>query len=277
MLCCWFQAGLSDEKFGAPVAGGVPRRSVYVNVVRNRLDPFLAVYDAPVPFSATGRRAETNVPAQSLTMLNNPFVVQAAARFAEGSRGKKDEQRIAEMWKAALGREVSKSELRAAESFVKDLRQSAEQMAQSRAAMQKRLSGLQASRAEILNPVRSKLEQELKGEKQIDQGRCYESEFWRGRALGFQQGPGGPDGRSGCGTGRFGSHREWRTGGRWSGVWQNQSYRRRHQSENFAGSSDPRHTGSEGRGCDDATVNWWSNVRCGGLCGAQRQAVDVRK
>ena len=154
--------GLNEEKFGAPVAGGVPRRSVYVNVMRNRLDPFLAVYDAPVPFSATGRRAETNVPAQSLTMLNNPFVIQAAARFAEGTRDKSDGDRIAKMWKSALGREVRKSELKAAENFVNNLRKTAEQLAQSRSTIQKQLSDLQANRASILDPARAMLEQELK-------------------------------------------------------------------------------------------------------------------
>ena len=51
------------------------RRSLYQRVIRNRLNPFLTVMDAPVPTSTTGRRDVTNVPAQSLTMMNDPFIL----------------------------------------------------------------------------------------------------------------------------------------------------------------------------------------------------------
>jgi len=42
---------------------------------------FLA-FDYPVPFSTMGRRSVSNVPAQALTLLNNPFVIDQATRFA---------------------------------------------------------------------------------------------------------------------------------------------------------------------------------------------------
>ena len=46
---------LRRELYGSPVDVNSNRRSVYVSVIRNRLDPFLQAFDAPVPFSAKGR------------------------------------------------------------------------------------------------------------------------------------------------------------------------------------------------------------------------------
>ena len=68
---------------GPPVLGRVPRRSVYLRVKRNDLDPFLATFDAPVPSGPTGRRDVTNVPGQSLTLLNDPFVRELATHWAQ--------------------------------------------------------------------------------------------------------------------------------------------------------------------------------------------------
>ena len=69
-------AGLLDKTlYGEPVAGDVPRRSVYVQVRRNSMDPFLTAFDSPQPVSAKGRRNVTNVPAQALALMNNPFVI----------------------------------------------------------------------------------------------------------------------------------------------------------------------------------------------------------
>ncbi|TVQ01313.1 MAG: DUF1553 domain-containing protein [Planctomycetaceae bacterium] len=73
---------LDDTPFGPPAAGDSGRRALYVAVRRNSLDPFLRVFDFPEPFSATGARASTNVPAQSLTMMNDPFVVSTARSWA---------------------------------------------------------------------------------------------------------------------------------------------------------------------------------------------------
>lgn len=83
---------LDDTPFGPPVAGDSVRRGLYVAVRRNSLDPFLRVFDFPEPFSATGARASTNVPAQSLTMMNDPFVMAAARSWAGRLLATADEQ-----------------------------------------------------------------------------------------------------------------------------------------------------------------------------------------
>ena len=63
-----------------------PRRAVYREVKRNSLDAFLSVFDAPVPSSTKGRRDITNVPAQSLTLMNDPDVVRAAREFGNQNK-----------------------------------------------------------------------------------------------------------------------------------------------------------------------------------------------
>ena len=70
--------------FGAPVGtGDRSRRSIYLAVRRNNLSPFLETFDAPRPFTTLGRRDATNVPGQSLTLLNDPFVIEAARSWAD--------------------------------------------------------------------------------------------------------------------------------------------------------------------------------------------------
>jgi hypothetical protein len=62
---------------------GDGRRSVYLEVRRNFLSPMLRAFDAPVPFTTIGRRTESNVPAQSLILMNDPFVAAESKRWAE--------------------------------------------------------------------------------------------------------------------------------------------------------------------------------------------------
>ena len=61
---------------------GDGRRSIYLNVRRNFLNPMFLAFDAPVPFSTMGRRNVSNVPAQALTLLNDPLVVGLAGLWA---------------------------------------------------------------------------------------------------------------------------------------------------------------------------------------------------
>jgi hypothetical protein len=73
---------LGDAMYGPPAEPGAPRRSVYLQVRRTNLNPFLQVFDAPKPFTTLGRRDATNVPAQSLALLNSPFVIECAKKWA---------------------------------------------------------------------------------------------------------------------------------------------------------------------------------------------------
>ncbi len=61
---------------------GAGARSLYLEVRRNFLDPFLAAFDQPIPNSPRGARNASNVPAQGLALMNDPLVRDLAASFA---------------------------------------------------------------------------------------------------------------------------------------------------------------------------------------------------
>ncbi len=116
------------EGRGRPKSGpldGDGRRSIYLNVRRNFLTPLLTAFDYPVAFSTTGRRSVSSVPAQALELMNDPFVVQEAGRWAERtlagpSRG--DGQRITSLYEAAYARPPSAEELGDAMQFLAEQR-----------------------------------------------------------------------------------------------------------------------------------------------------------
>jgi hypothetical protein len=86
---------------------GAGRRSIYLEVRRNFPATFLTIFDAPRPLATTGRRNVTNVPAQGLALLNDPFVVQQAALFAGRALAAPQPtaaDRVAHMYLLALGR-----------------------------------------------------------------------------------------------------------------------------------------------------------------------------
>ncbi|MEM1355391.1 MAG: PSD1 and planctomycete cytochrome C domain-containing protein [Planctomycetota bacterium] len=114
-----FMQGRGRPKSG-PVDGN-GRRSIYIGVRRNFLSPMMLVFDAPIPFSTVGRRNVTNVPAQALTLLNDPFIHEMADRWSrrvvkDGSQ--QVDQRIDGMFRTALGRPPTPQELEAARGFI---------------------------------------------------------------------------------------------------------------------------------------------------------------
>ncbi len=97
------------------------RRSIYLPVRRSAAHPFLEVFDAPRPTTTRGRRDVTTLPAQSLTLLNDPFVTTLAANWA-GELVKDQsptvEARIERMFVRALGRPPLPDELLVAREYL---------------------------------------------------------------------------------------------------------------------------------------------------------------
>jgi hypothetical protein len=119
-----FMAGRGRPATSGPL-DGAGRRSIYVNVRRNFLTPMFLAFDYPVPFSTMGRRGVSNVPAQALTLMNNPFVEQQAELWARRVFAEKDSRkRVMAMYEAAVGRLPSDQEMDDALEFVRgnDLR-----------------------------------------------------------------------------------------------------------------------------------------------------------
>jgi len=59
-----------------------PRRSIYLPVIRGELPSLLVTFDFADPDLIVGRRESTNVPAQGLTLLNNPEVAKWCRQIA---------------------------------------------------------------------------------------------------------------------------------------------------------------------------------------------------
>ncbi|MFM1902131.1 MAG: hypothetical protein RLZZ440_31, partial [Planctomycetota bacterium] len=114
-----FHAGRGRPPEGPLDGGG--RRSIYTAIRRNFLPGFLLAFDFPVPFQAMGRRTVTNVPAQSLTLMNDPFVAEQAARWAAATLaepGLTAAARIDRMYRAAFARGPEPAEQAAALEFL---------------------------------------------------------------------------------------------------------------------------------------------------------------
>jgi hypothetical protein len=92
--------------FPGPLDGN-GRRSVYIKANLMEGPGFLSVFNFPGGKVARGRRDATNVPAQALALLNDPFVVQQAGFWADrlvSRPAPSVSARLEEMFQAALGR-----------------------------------------------------------------------------------------------------------------------------------------------------------------------------
>lgn len=112
---------LDQTHFGPSVAPTVPRRSIYLQQRRNFLPALLTTFDAPKPFTTIGKRDSTTVPAQSLTLLNDPAIIQLARRWGQNIRnqGQDADQEVRLMFEGAFGRIPSAAETQKALEFVK--------------------------------------------------------------------------------------------------------------------------------------------------------------
>lgn len=150
---------LNRDLYGAPVDGGSVRRSVYVRVQRNALDPFLRAFDFPEPFTAVGRRDVTNVPAQSLTLMNDERVGALATAWATRalSESGSDATRTQSMFMAALGRPAETTEVVKFQTYLADAAAQQTEVAQRMALLRRQIQERQTSLQNIVGPVRTKL------------------------------------------------------------------------------------------------------------------------
>ncbi|MBI1356567.1 MAG: DUF1553 domain-containing protein [Acidobacteria bacterium] len=100
--------------FSGPLLGD-GRRSLYLKVTRMEGSGFLETFDFPMPSTTRGARDSTTVPAQSLTLLNDPFVAEVAAscsRRVLSDAGGSLPERIDALFEAILAREPTADERR---------------------------------------------------------------------------------------------------------------------------------------------------------------------
>lgn len=117
-----FLSGRGRPGVSGPV-NGEGRRSVYLAVRRNFLEPFFQAFDFPSPHSSVGNRNVSNVPAQALALMNNPLVVEEASVWAanllETTSSASMEQRIDILYQQAYSRSPSEQELETSKQFLK--------------------------------------------------------------------------------------------------------------------------------------------------------------
>ncbi len=115
------RTGFKD--FENPLAGppdGNGRRSVYLEVRRNYPQSLLIAFDQPKPVLTVGERSATNVPAQSLTLLNDQFVLIQARLLSDRVRLlPTTELRLPALWQIAFARPITEIETTRAMEFLK--------------------------------------------------------------------------------------------------------------------------------------------------------------
>ncbi|MCO6454574.1 MAG: PSD1 domain-containing protein [Pirellulaceae bacterium] len=97
-------------------------RSVYLPIVRDQLPEMLTVFDFPDPSLIVGERAATTIPAQSLYLMNNPFVQRQADGLASRvmQASEDDVERIKQAWLLGYSRPPTDSEINLALKFLDD-------------------------------------------------------------------------------------------------------------------------------------------------------------
>jgi hypothetical protein len=106
---------------GDPVATD-RHRTVYLSIVRDGLPEMLTLFDFPDPSLIIGERATTTVPAQSLYLMNNPFVIRQAEAMADQllAADGDDAARVTRAYQLCYSRPSSPRELQNAQRFLEE-------------------------------------------------------------------------------------------------------------------------------------------------------------
>ena len=118
-----FMEGRGRPEESGPL-DGAGRRSLYLAVRRNFPTAFFEVFDAPPSTAVIGRRSRSNVPAQALALMNDPFVLEQAKRWAHCVCGwtLDESERIDRFYQQAFSRGPSQEEKDRAIAFLEERR-----------------------------------------------------------------------------------------------------------------------------------------------------------
>jgi hypothetical protein len=110
-----------------PLSEPYPYRSVYLPIIRGIIPEFLKAFDFPEPSNPQGQRVATNVPAQSLFLMNNPFVIEQSEALAERliqNHDGDDAERVREAYLLCFSRMPSSEEIETSLGYVESCRSS---------------------------------------------------------------------------------------------------------------------------------------------------------
>ena len=120
---------LDDKMYGPSVGlNAAPksdrRRGLYVQTKRQQQNELFSVFDVPTPTTTRGIRDVTTTPAQSITLLNSPFVWYQAEQWSEWSLKSapklSDEQRIVDLLEESFTRSADETEVEVISAFLKE-------------------------------------------------------------------------------------------------------------------------------------------------------------
>jgi hypothetical protein len=120
-------AGRLDRTLGGPSVQiteppFTTRRSVYGFIDRQNLPGFFRTFDFASPDAHTPHRPLTTVPQQALYLMNSPFAIEQATYLAnrpDVQQAAADDQRIAALFRDALGRDPNDDERASALAYLK--------------------------------------------------------------------------------------------------------------------------------------------------------------
>ena len=99
-----------------------PCRSVYLPVIRNDLPELFRVFDFANPHETTGARTNTIVPTQSLFLLNDEMVMEAAnltaRRITREIDSKDNRARVDRIFEWILNKNANEEEQKALQAFL---------------------------------------------------------------------------------------------------------------------------------------------------------------
>ena len=99
----------------------LPRRSIYLPMLRTAKPELLALFDAPDDKATTPRRTETTVAPQALYMMNSPFVRRRAGNLAWrllGDANATDTDRVKRVYQLIYGRAPTDADVKTGLSFL---------------------------------------------------------------------------------------------------------------------------------------------------------------
>ncbi|MBL8795797.1 MAG: PSD1 domain-containing protein [Planctomycetia bacterium] len=107
---------------GGDSAATDTHRTVYLPIVRDQVPEVLTIFDFPDPSLIIGERPTTTIPAQSLYLMNNPFVIRQAEGLADKllASGDDDTARLTRAYQLCYSRSPSDKELQKARKFLED-------------------------------------------------------------------------------------------------------------------------------------------------------------
>jgi hypothetical protein len=107
-------------KGGGDAASTDTHRTVYLAIVRDQVPESLTIFDFPDPSLIIGERPTTTIPAQSLYLMNNPFVIRQAEGLADKLLASGDDEagKLTRAYQLAFSRPPSEKELKSAQQFL---------------------------------------------------------------------------------------------------------------------------------------------------------------